>query len=161
GKYSVLRALATLSFDCRRPDFFRPQLIDGLRIIDRGDLKVSEMIGDWAGELGPMQFTPSDYFKYAVDFDGDGRRDLVKSVPDTLASAANFLMNLGWKRGEPWLQEVRVPANMPWDQADLSIQHPRSQWVKWGVSAVNGQLLPDNLPASLVLPMGRFGPAFL
>jgi lytic murein transglycosylase len=161
GKYSVLRALVTLSYDCRRPDFFRPQLIDALRIIDRGDQKVSEMVGDWAGELGPMQFTPSDYFKYAVDFDGDGRRDLVKSVPDTLATSANFLMNLGWKRGEPWLQEVRVPSNMPWDQADLSIQHPRSQWVKWGVAAAHGQLPSDNLPASLILPMGRFGPAFL
>jgi lytic murein transglycosylase len=162
GKFPILRAVTTLAYDCRRPDFFRRQLIDALRIIQRGDLKASEMIGDWAGELGAMQFTPSDYYKYAVDYDGDGRRDLVHSVPDTLASAANFLAGLGWQRGQPWLQEVRVPTNLPWDQADLEIQHPRSQWVNWGVTAVHGGSLPaDNLPASLLLPMGRFGPAFL
>ena len=93
------------------------------------------MIGDWAGEFGGMQFTATDYLKNAVDFDGDGRRDLIKSVPDTLASAANFLVSLGWQRGQPWLQEVRVPANLPWQEADVSIQHPRSQWVAWGVKA--------------------------
>ncbi len=162
GKFPILRAVTTLAYDCRRPDFFRRQLIDALRIIQRGDLTASEMIGDWAGELGAMQFTPSDYYKYAVDFDGDGRRDLIRSVPDTLASAANFLANLGWQRGQPWLQEVKVPANLPWDQADLDIQHPRSQWVAWGVTVAHGGSLPqDNLPASLLLPMGRFGPAFL
>jgi lytic murein transglycosylase len=162
GKFPILRAVTTLAYDCRRPDFFRRQLIDALRIIQRGDLTATEMIGDWAGELGAMQFTPSDYYKYAVDYDGDGRRDLIRSVPDTLASSANFLANLGWQRGQPWLQEVRVPANLPWDQADLEIQHPRSQWVGWGVTAAHGNSLPsDNLPASLLLPMGRFGPAFL
>jgi lytic murein transglycosylase len=162
GKFPILRAVTTLAYDCRRPDFFRRQLIDALRIIQRGDLTASEMIGDWAGELGAMQFTPSDYFKYAVDYDGDGRRDLIRSVPDTLASAANFLANLGWQKGQPWLQEVRVSANVPWDQADLEIQHPRSQWVSWGVTAAHGGSLPaDDLKASLLLPMGRFGPAFL
>ncbi|HLN11455.1 MAG TPA: lytic murein transglycosylase, partial [Xanthobacteraceae bacterium] len=162
GKFSILRAVTTLAYDCRRPDFFRTQLFDALRILERGDLTISEMIGDWAGELGPLQFTPSDYYKYAVDFDGDGRRDLVNSVPDLLASGANFLVGLGWKRGEPWLQEVRVPDNLPWDQADLAIQQPRSQWVAWGVRAAHGAALPaDTLPASLLLPMGRLGPAFL
>jgi lytic murein transglycosylase len=162
GKYSILRAVTTLAYDCRRPEFFRTQLFDALRIVQRGDLTASEMIGDWAGELGPLQFTPSDYYKYAVDYDGDGRRDLVRSVPDLLASGANFLVGLGWRRGEPWLQEVRVPDNLPWDQADLSIQHPRSQWVAWGVRAAHGQALPtDDLPASLLLPMGRLGPTFL
>ena len=161
GKYNILSANATLAYDCRRPDFFRTQLLDSLRIIERGDQTVDSMTGDWAGEFGGMQFTASDYLKHAVDFDGDGRRDLTKSIPDTLASAANFLVNLGWKRGEPWLQEVHVPQNLPWDQADLAIKHPRSQWVAWGVRAAHGSLPSDNLPASMILPMGRHGPAFL
>jgi lytic murein transglycosylase len=161
GNYKILSAIATLAYDCRRPDFFRTQLFDALRVIERGDQTVDSMIGDWAGEFGGMQFTASDYLKTAVDFDGDGRRDLIKSVPDTLASAANFLVSLGWKRGEPWLQEVRVPQTLAWDQADLTITHPRSQWVAWGVRAAHGSLPSDNLPASMILPMGRFGPAFL
>jgi lytic murein transglycosylase len=162
GKYPILRAVATLAYDCRRPEFFRTQLIDALRIVQRGDLRASEMIGDWAGELGPLQFTPSDYYKYAVDFDGDGRRDLIHSVPDLLASGANFLVGLGWKRSEPWLQEVRAGTAVPWEQADLSIKHPRSQWARWGVTYADGRPLPaDDLPASLLLPMGRLGPAFL
>jgi hypothetical protein len=119
------------------------------------------VIGDWAGEFGGMQFTASDYLKNAVDFDGDGRRDLTNSIPDTLASAANFLNTLGWQRGQPWLQEVHVPANLPWDQADLTIQHPRSKWVAWGVKPAYDALPSDDLQASLILPMGRFGPAFL
>ena len=118
-------------------------------------------MGQWAGELGPTQFTPSDYYKYGVDFDGDGRVDMVHSVPDALASAANLMKGFGWKRGQPWLQEVRVPTQLPWEQSGLDVQHPRSQWVKWGVTATNGSLPADNLPASLLLPMGRNGPAFL
>jgi len=161
GKYNILSANATLAYDCRRPAFFRTQLLDTLRIIERGDQRVEDMIGDWAGEFGGMQFTASDYLKNAVDFDGDGRRDLIKSIPDTLASAANFLSSLGWQRGQPWLQEVRVPQNLAWDQADLTIKHPRSQWVAWGVKAAHGSLPSDNLPASMILPMGRHGPAFL
>jgi len=161
GNYKILSALATLAYDCRRPDFFRQQLLDALRIIERGDQRADEMIGDWAGEFGGMQFTASDYLKNAVDFDGDSRRDLIHSIPDTVASAANFLVGLGWKRGEPWLQEVHVPANLPWQEADLNIKHPRSQWVAWGVKPAYGTLPPDNMEASLILPMGRFGPAFL
>lgn len=161
GNYNILSAIATLAYDCRRPDFFRLQLLDALRIIERGDQRVEDMIGDWAGEFGGMQFTASDYLKNAVDFDGDGRRDLIHSIPDTLASAANFLVTLGWQRGQPWLQEVRVPANLPWQEADVSVQHPRSQWVAWGVKGAHGTLPSDNLPASLILPMGRNGPAFL
>ncbi|MGB8119399.1 MAG: lytic murein transglycosylase, partial [Pseudolabrys sp.] len=161
GKYNILSAIASLAYDCRRPEFFRQQLFDALRIIERGDQGVEDMIGDWAGEFGGMQFTATDYLKNAVDFDGDGRRDLIKSVPDTLASAANFLVSLGWQRGQPWLKEVRVPANLPWQEADVSIQHPQSQWVAWGVKAAQGELPGGNLPASLILPMGRQGPAFL
>jgi lytic murein transglycosylase len=161
GNYKILSALATLAYDCRRPDFFRTQLFDALRIIERGDQRVDEMIGDWAGEFGGLQFTASDYLKNAVDFDGDGRRDLIKSVPDTMASGANFLVGLGWQRGQPWLQEVRVPQNLPWQEADNTITHPVSQWVAWGVKPAHGTLPAGSLEASMILPMGRHGPAFL
>ena len=163
GTLPVLRSVVTLAYDCRRPAMFREELLYALRVIDRGDLTPATMVGAWAGEIGQTQFSPSAYFKYAVDFDGDGRRDLIHSVPDVLASSANLLAKGGgWRRGEPWLQEVRVPPNLPWDQADLAIKHPRTQWARWGVTQANGAPLPaDNLPASLVLPSGRFGPAFL
>jgi lytic murein transglycosylase len=161
GKFRILRSLTTLAYDCRRADFFRAQLLDALRIVQRGDQRVEDLAGDWAGEFGGMQVTASDYLKNGVDYDGDGRRDIIRSTPDTLATAANFLKNLGWQRGQPWLQEVRVPANLKWEEADLSIQHPRSQWIAWGVTPAYGKLPADALPASLLLPMGRFGPAFL
>ena len=102
GKYSILRSLATLAYDCRRSDFFTQQLLDALRIIQRGDLTPAQMRGGWAGEIGHTQFLPSGYFKYAVDFDGDGRRDLEHSVPDMLASTANFLAGNGWRAGQGW-----------------------------------------------------------
>lgn len=161
GKFKILPSLTTLAYDCRRGEHFRPELMDALRIIERGDKRVDEMTGNWAGEFGGMQFTPSNYVKYGVDFDGDGRRDLINSAPDTLASAANYLQQIGWKRGEPWLQEVTVPRDMPWQEADLAIQHPVSQWVAWGVKPAHGALPPGDLAASLILPMGRHGPAFL
>jgi len=161
GIYQIIKSVATLAYDCRRPDFFRKQLMGAVRIVERGDLRPDQMIGNWAGELGPTQFTPSDYFEHGVDFDGDGRVDMIHSVPDALASAANLLKSFGWQRGQPWLQEVRVPARMPWEESGLDKQHPRSQWVKWGVTAAHGQLPADNLPASLILPMGHLGPAFL
>ena len=162
GKFRILPALTTLAYDCRRGDKFREELIDALKIIQRGDKRVEDMSGNWAGEFGGMQFTPSNYIKYGVDFDGDGHRDLVNSTADTLASAANYLHSIGWRRGEPWLQEVTVPEQMPWQEADLDTQHPRSQWIAWGVRAAHGTALPrDDMPASLILPMGRKGPAFL
>jgi len=162
GNYHSLSALASLAYDCRRSDRFRGQLLDALRLIERGDLRPEEMIGSWAGELGQTQMMPSEYYQYAVDYDGDGKRNLIRSAPDVLGSTANYLVGLGWKRGEPWLSEVRVPANLPWDQADLAIQLPRAKWASFGVTLADGRPLPaDNLPASLLLPMGRFGPAFL
>lgn len=161
GKFSIFRSLTTLAYDCRRAAFFRTQLMDALRIVQRGDQRVEDMQGDWAGEFGGMQVTASDYYKSGVDYDGDGRRDIIRSTPDMLATAANFLKNFGWQRGQPWLQEVRVPAEMKWEEADLNTQHPRSQWTAWGVTAAHGKLPSDNLAASLLLPMGRFGPAFL
>lgn len=162
GKYRTLSSIVSLAYDCRRADKFRPQLLDALRLIDRGDLRPGEMIGSWAGELGQTQMMPSEYYKYAVDYDNDGTRDLLRDVPDVLASTANYLVGLGWQRGEPWMSEVRVPARLPWDQADLDIKLPRSKWASWGVVRADGRPLPaDKLPASLLLPMGRLGPAFL
>ena len=162
GNYHSLSAIASLAYDCRRSDRFRGQLFDALRLIDRGDLAPDDMVGSWAGELGQTQMMPSEYFKYAVDFDGDGKRDLVHSVPDVLASTASYLAGLGWKRGEPWLTEARVPTNLQWEQADLSVALPRAKWAASGVTLADGRpLSADNLAASLLLPMGRFGPAFL
>jgi lytic murein transglycosylase len=162
GKLPILRSLATLAYDCRRSVMFRTELMETLRIIDRGDLTLEDMIGSWAGELGQTQFLASHYIKHAVDYDGDGRRNLMSSVPDVLASTANFLVHLGWQRDQPWLEEVRVPGQLAWEQADLAVQHPRSKWAAWGVKRADGRPLPaDAMPASLLLPMGRYGPAFL
>ena len=162
GKSSTLRSLATLAYDCRRGPMFRAELMDALRIVERGDLKPAEMVGAWAGELGQTQFLPSHYLRHAVDYDGDGRRNLLRSTPDLLASTGAFLASLGWQRNQPWLQEVRVPARMAWEEADLSITHPSSHWIEAGVTRADGTPLPaDDPPASLLLPMGRQGPAFL
>jgi lytic murein transglycosylase len=162
GNYQAIKSLVTLAYDCRRAEMFRGHLFDALRLIERGDVQASEMVGSWAGEIGQTQMMPSEYFKYAVDYDGDGKRNLLHSAADVIGSTANYLVNLGWKRGEPWLQEVRVPANLPWEEADLTIQHPRAKWASLGVTLPDGKPLPaDQLPASLLLPMGRFGPAFL
>jgi lytic murein transglycosylase len=162
GKLPVLPSIVTLAYDCRRPQMFRPELFAALQLIDRGDLTPGEMIGSWAGELGQLQFLPTLYVKYGLDYDGNGKRDLIRNVPDALGSGGNYLRGLGWRRGEPWLQEVRVPQNLAWEQADLAIQHPRSQWARWGVTLADGRPLPnDELPASVLLPMGRLGPAFL
>jgi membrane-bound lytic murein transglycosylase B len=141
---------------------FRGHLLDALRLVERGDLRADEMIGSWAGELGQTQMMPSEYMAHAVDYDGDGKRNLIRSVPDVIGSTGKYLVHLGWKRGEPWLEEVRVPANLPWKEADLSVQHPRKQWAAWGVTRADGKALTaDSLSASVVLPVGRFGPAFL
>ena len=162
GKDQALKSLTTLAYDCRRSDMFRGHLLDALRIIERGDLRPEEMIGSWAGELGQTQMMPSEYLRDAVDYDGSGRRNLIRSVPDVIGSTGKYLGYLGWKRGEPWLQEVRVPANFKWEEADLSIQHPRAQWAAMGVTLADGRPLPsDKLGASVVLPMGRFGPTFM
>lgn len=162
GKLPVLRSLATLAYDCRRGEMFRRELIEALRIIERGDLKPADMIGSWAGELGQTQFLPSYYNRHAIDWDGDGRRDLFRSIPDIIGSSAAFLRDLGWKPGQPWLEEVRVPEKLAWDQADLAIQHPRSRWAQWGVTRADGRPLPaDATPTSLLLLMGKDGPAFL
>ncbi len=102
GRFPTVRALATLAYDCRRPEKFRGELLAALRIVDRGDMSPGEMRGAWAGEIGQTQFLPSSYLKFAVDYDGNGRRDLIRSVPDVLASTANYLKGYGWHRGQPW-----------------------------------------------------------
>lgn len=163
GKLHTLPSLVSLAYDCRRAEMFQKETIAALKIIDRGDLSASEMIGSWAGELGQTQFLPTHYFNYAVDYDGDGHRDLLHSAPDVIGSTANYIASgLKWRRGEPWLQEVRAPQNLPWDQADLTVKLPRSKWAQLGVTYPDGKPLPnDDLPASMLLPMGRTGPAFL
>ena len=162
GKDRSLRSLATLAYDCRRPELFRPELMAALKIIERGDLRATDMIGSWAGELGQTQFLPTHYFNHAVDYDGDGRKNLLRSVPDVLGSTAKYLVHIGWRANEPWLEEVRIPSKMNWAEADLAIKHPRSSWAKWGVRYRNGKAIPgDTKQASLHLPMGRKGPAFL
>ena len=114
GKLHTLPSLVSLAYDCRRSEMFQKETIAALKIIDRGDLTASEMIGSWAGELGQTQFLPTHYFNYAVDYDGDGHRNLLSSVPDVIGSTANYIANgLKWRRGEPWLQEVRAPSNSP------------------------------------------------
>ncbi len=162
GKFRAPTAVATLAYDCRRTEMFTRELIDLLRIVERGDLKPSEMVGDWAGELGHLMFTPTDYYTYGVDADGDGRRDVIHSVPDALSTAANFLKGLGWRRGEPWLEEVRVPSDMDWSKADPSVTLGRADWRRMGVTRPDGADLAAGGPsAALWLPMGRDGPAFL
>jgi lytic murein transglycosylase len=166
GNLPTLRSLVSLAYDCRRAEMFEGETIAALKIIDRGDLSPEEMVGSWAGELGQTQFLPTHYFNYAVDYDGDGRRNLLSSPADVIGSTANYIATgLKWRRGEPWLQEVRVPQNLPnfpWDQADLTIQLPRSKWAALGVTYPDGKALPsDDMAASLLLPMGRNGPAFL
>jgi lytic murein transglycosylase len=165
GNLPTLRSLVSLAYDCRRSEMFANETIAALKVIDRGDLDPDEMIGSWAGELGQTQFLPTHYFNYAVDYDGDGRRNLLRSPEDVIGSTANYIANgLKWRRGEPWLQEVRAPQDpsFPWDQADLTIQLPRSKWAQLGVTYPDGKALPnDELPSSLLLPMGRMGPAFL
>src|ERR1700686_530674 len=163
GNLPTLRSLVSLAYDCRRSQMFANETIAALKIIDRGDLAPAEMVGSWAGELGQTQFLPTHYFNYAVDY--GGRRNLLRSPEDVIGSTANYIANgLKWRRGEPWLQEVRVAASadFPWDQADLTIRLSRSKWAQLGVTYPDGRPLPnDDMPASLLLPMGRAGPAFL
>jgi lytic murein transglycosylase len=161
GRDNTLRSLATLAYDCRRSDEFQKELLAALKIIDEGDLSPEQMRGSWAGELGQTQFLPSYYLRYGVDFDGDGRRDLIHSSADALASTANYLRHLGWKPGEPWIREVIVPKQMPWEESGLEHSHSLSYWGKLGVTDRSGHPLQGSLNASLLLPMGKDGPAFL
>ncbi len=161
GDFPTLTALATLAYDCRRSAFFRNELMHALRIIQKGDMTAGQMKGAWAGELGQLQFLPAGYDQHAVDYDGDGRRDLIRSSADALASAANLLRHYGWQARQPWLLEVRVPRQMDWAQARLDNKLPLAQWAKMGVTEISGRPLKPAGRAALLLPMGRNGPAFL
>ena len=135
GKDQALRSIVSLAYDCRRSDMFRGHLFDALRLIERGDLTAPEMIGSWAGELGQTQMMPSEYYKYAVDYEGDGHRNLLRSAADVIGSTANYLVSLGWKRGEPWLEEIRVPA-----ESALEGNRPRRQTAALAMGQVGRDL---------------------
>lgn len=166
GGFDTLNALATLAHDCRRPELFRPELIAALKLIDRRDVAFAPGItGAWAGEIGGTQMLPEDIIEYGRDGDGDGRIDLKTSGADVVVSTAAFLQGLGWRAGEPWLEEVIVPAGFDWSVAGRDIKLTTSDWFGRGVRARDGDLAGDDdgadIPAMLIAPMGRKGPAFL
>ena len=166
GKYPLLQALGTLSCEGRRQSYFRGEFFATLRILQRGDLREDQLKGSWAGAFGHTQFMPSTYERLAVDFDGDGRRDLVSSVPDALASTANFLKQAGWQTGMPWGFEVKIPDIMSISGEGRRNKKPLSSWEQRGVTRVDGSaLVQGNLslstPAGLMTPAGANGPAFL
>jgi lytic murein transglycosylase len=161
GDFRTLDALATLSHDCRRPELFRPQLMALLKLIDLGTIP-ADVKGAWAGEIGQTQILPKDYLEKGIDGDGDGEVDLRGSAPDVIMTTANFVKQLGWRPGEPWLEEVRVPDDLDWEQTGRSNRLPMSQWSAWGVTDRDGTSLKDvGVPGGVVLPMGRNGPAFM
>jgi lytic murein transglycosylase len=167
GRYSLphdgIRVLATQGYVGRRKDFFRNEFVLALKMLQDG-VPRSDMRSSWGGALGLTQFLPSDYYHFAVDFDGNGRADIWRSVPDALASAAKQLTDRGWRRGEPWAIEVRLPAGADCTRAEPSFQQPVADWVKAGFAPAYGRKLTAAelaMPASLLLPEGTYGPAFL
>jgi membrane-bound lytic murein transglycosylase B len=162
GNTKVIDSLATLACDTRRRDFFTTELINALRILDEGAIAPDKMVGSWAGAMGHVQFMPSAFLKYAVDNDGDNKRDLWKSTPDAMASAANFLRNLGWKTNERWGREVKLPAQFPFLEAGLKNTKSLSQWRALGVTLADNSPLPSaDTQAALLVPAGHQGPALL
>jgi lytic murein transglycosylase len=160
AKFALPRSLATLSCYGRRQKYFRGELISTLKIIQRGDLRVEQLNGSWAGAFGHTQFMPSTYLRLAVDADGDGRRDLVDSIPDALASTANFLKRAGWATGAPWGYEVRLPKGYAGPSGRRNKQ-PVGSWAGRGLTRIDGRALSGGGNAGLFLPAGRNGPAFL
>ncbi|WP_282361840.1 lytic murein transglycosylase [Pseudomonas sp. PS01300] len=164
GSKSVIRSLATLAYEGRRPAFAQAQLIAALQILQNGDIQPEAMLGSWAGAMGQTQFIPTTYNTHAVDFDGDGRRDIWKSSADALASTAHYLQSSGWKRGEPWGFEVQVPGSFDYWLADGSLRKSVAEWQQLGVTLPAGARAPagtEQLSAALLLPAGARGPAFL
>ncbi len=161
GSFNTRNALLTLAHDCRRPELFRPQLIAAIELFRRGGMDPQRTTGAWAGEIGQLQKLPREIVRQGMDGDGDGVVDLKNSAPDALMTGANVLSSLGWRANEPWLQEVNVPANLDWSQTGLNHKFSVSDWARRGVTARQGSLGPANLQASILLPMGRNGPAFL
>ena len=164
GGYQVIAALATLAHEGRRHDFFRAQLFDALKILDEGHIGVAEMTGSWAGAMGQLQFIPSTFVNFAVDYDGDGQRDIWRSLPDIFASAANYLSQEGWRGDRTWGRQVALPPDFDYSLASLSVKYPLSEWATtYGLRDVDGGPLPvvEGMEAALVLPAGYRGPAFL
>lgn len=162
GGFSVIRALATLAFDPRRDDFFRNELLSALKIIDAGHISVDRMKGSWAGAMGQCQFLPSTFARFGKDGDEDGRIDIWNSLPDIFASAANFLSKSGWRKGQTWGREVRLPKSFDYTQAALDISHPLAYWHHNGIRRINGSDLPTaDMKGSIIVPAGHRGPAFI
>lgn len=161
GDIPTLSALATLAYDGRRAAFFEGELVEALKIIQSGDIAADQMLGSWAGAMGHTQFMPSSFQRLAVDFDGDGHRNIWgKSPADALASTAAYLAASGWKMAAPWAVEVTLPKGFDWMQVGSRTQRPVAQWAGLGVAATDGKGLPDGW-AALVAPAGAQGPAFL
>ena len=161
GSFNTRNALLTLAHDCRRPELFRPQLLAAIELYRRGGIDPATTTGAWAGEIGQLQKLPREIVAQGMDGDGDGIVDLKGSSPDALMTGANVLSSLGWRANEPWLQEIVVPQNLDWAQTGLNQKASVREWERRGVRARNGSLGPANLEASVLLPMGRNGPAFL
>ena len=161
GNFNTRNALLTLAHDCRRPDLFRPQLIAAIELYRRGGMDPATTLGAWAGEIGQLQKLPREIVEKGMDGDGDGVVDLKNSAPDALMTGANVLSSLGWRPDEPWMHEITVTANLDWSQTGLTQKRPVSDWAAMGVTAREGSLGPSNLPAAILLPMGRNGPAFM
>ena len=160
GDFNTANALVTLAHDCRRPDLFRPQVFHALTLFANDDFDPATTTGAWAGEIGMVQMLPGDIIANGVDGDGDGHVRLKTSAPDALLSGAKMLSHFGWRRGEPWLQEVQVPAEMDWSRAGIQTSLPVADWAAMGVRPRSGDWAAD-LPASLILPQGHKGPAFI
>ncbi|MGC9371424.1 MAG: lytic murein transglycosylase [Paracoccaceae bacterium] len=161
GDFNTLNSLVTLSHDCRRPELFRPQIFAALELFEHGDFDPATTTGAWAGEIGMVQMLPEDILTNGVDGDGDGHVRLKTSPPDALMSGAKMLRSLGWRPNEPWLQEIVLPERLDWAETGLDHEKRVRDWERLGVRARNGELGPGNLQASILLPMGRHGPAFL
>lgn len=162
GRFRVIDALATLAYDPRRSRFFRAELLDALHIIEQGHITPDAMMGSWAGAMGQMQFMPSTFIRHAVDYTGNGRKDIWGNLPDALASAANFLFNMGWRPGETWGREVRLPEDFDLKLATINRKKSLREWSSLGVRRIDGLALPHaNMEGSILLPQGHRGPAFL
>jgi lytic murein transglycosylase len=151
----------TLSHDCRRPHLFRPQLVALIEMVQHGDIDPQTATGAWAGEIGQVQMLPRDVIRYGIDGDGDGHVTLKTSAADAILTAANHLKNMGFKRGEPWIQEVSLPADLPWEKSGIGGELTADDWFKLGVEPRDGNKNFANLPAALIMPQGRKGPTFL
>ena len=161
GNFSLPSSLITLAYEGRRAEFFRGQLLDAMRIVDAGHNTVAGMRGSWAGAMGNMQFMPSTMLKYGVDADGDGRINIWTSLPDSFASAANYLNEVGWQKDEIAMLEVKLPANFNYNLAQLQNRKSASDWERLGVTASDDQPLPAQDNAAILLPQGWQGPAFM